>query len=268
MYEKTGLDDRRRIKAARMPPLDGASSCTSPWDCRSYGRNQQGVHLRRVPAYLPRNTQDKERVVMSESHVFHIVRGKTVRQWAAEFGVSIPAVYVWLYNGTLESRIDGTFVSPERKPYPSRVHFGKTVSEWAVELKCSIPHVRLLVKEGRLEDVASGKSPVYRRRLVMGQTLRHWADLLGISRERARQLADDGKLIPRIKGEVIPRKPYNGKRMKAVASQNYRVETRVTCKDCKHFLNIGNAGRCELGNFCLFTKYGICDKHEEGNGNV
>jgi len=201
------------------------------------------------------------------SNTFHVVRGKTVRQWAAEFGVSAAAVYFWLYNGTLESRIDGTFVPPERKPYPAKKHFGKTASEWAAELKCSVAHVHQLVREGRLADVVSGKSPVYKRRMVMGQTLRHWADTLGISRERARQLDDRGRLIPRINGEVVPRKPHKGKRVEAMMAQGYRIEVADTCGNCKHLLSSRGAGTCGIGKFCLQTKYGVCDRHER-NGNV
>jgi transposase len=195
----------------------------------------------------------------------HLVRGKTVREWAKHLGASVAAIYLWIRNGTLESRIDGNQV--ERKPRPTAKYHGKTAPQWAQELGCSASYVRQLAKSGRLKRIIDGKEPVYinNRRYVQGKTLAHWARQLGITRERARQLDEKGNLVPRINGE--PPRTAPPKRRNAMADQNYRVEDHACCKNCSHQVSgNGSVGTCGAGDFYLSTLYGVCDKHQRKDG--
>jgi hypothetical protein len=240
----------------------------------------------------------------------HLIQGKTVKEWAEHFKVQPITIYMQIRRGTLEARINGTY--KRTRVSPAKKYEGKTIAEWAEIIGLSKDATYRYAKLGVLQDIVDGKYITGNvKHLVLGHTLKYWGDKLGMTRERARQLDDQGLLIGRINGEP-PRQPdysrqkaetlerYKELASKYVPGEGFTVfakrmklnvgNTRIalmkagvkfqkqsermeelgytdsaefaTCQTCKHFKLPGPRYRCELGNFAITTKYGVCKKHE------
>lgn len=127
------------------------------------------------------------------------IREKTIKEWAKELNMSLARVYQLRREGQLEAKIDGVW-SPKVKIAPT--YFGKSSSEWAKQLNVKQSKILYLVKIGRLKYAAkTGDVSILkpRGRIIKGKNLATWAKLLGITRERARQLANENLLLDRIK---------------------------------------------------------------------
>lgn len=140
----------------------------------------------------------------------HLIQGKTVREWADHFGITVGAVYLSIYRGNFESRVNGTY---QRKHNPKKIYEGKTLDEWSEILGMHYGTVQKYAKKKVLSKILSGEYKTGNcRHLVRGKTLRYWGDKLGITRERARQLDEDGYLEARIDG-AGPRQADNSRYM-------------------------------------------------------
>lgn len=130
---------------------------------------------------------------------FYIVRGKTVKYWSRELKLSVPRIYQLIKRNELEDRIDGIWKPKERKI--GTTYNGKTISEWSKELKYDNASIRKWIKMGIFDQIIkTGKTPKDNvGRLIKGKNLATWAKILGITRERTRQLANLNKLEDRIK---------------------------------------------------------------------
>jgi len=139
-----------------------------------------------------------------------LIEGKTYKQWAEHFGMKLGSVYIMHHRGNLIPRIKGTY---KRKTKPKKLLDGKTVDEWVEILKIGNSSVKKYHKLGLLAKIQSGEFvPGNTKHLVRGRTLKYWGDKLGITRERARQLDEDGYLEARIDG-AGPRQANNSKHM-------------------------------------------------------
>lgn len=143
----------------------------------------------------------------------YVVRGKTVKQWANRFGVTITAVYQWIRKGTLEARIDGTHVPS----IPCRA-CGMTYAELRNRFGVSTGTVRRWTKDGTIGrrlagEVIQKKPSKIAAKLIDGMDYHEIAEKLGngkpISRQRVFQLKKKGLLRDRINGvtaeEIIAR---------------------------------------------------------------
>lgn len=133
-----------------------------------------------------------------------LVRGKTMKEWSKELKLSIARIYQLKRKNQLESRIDGTWIPTVKKP---PTYFGKSTKEWAEHLKTTEVRIYYLIRNKKLKyAIKTGdvnfKKPV--GRIIQGKNLAQWAKELGVTRERARQLADNNLLLERIK--TLPKK--------------------------------------------------------------
>jgi len=125
----------------------------------------------------------------------HLIRGRTVRQWAETLGLTIGRVYQLLYQGQLEARIDGTWKPKQPVGRPEHRHFGLSVSQWAKLLGVARATVRQWAANGNLERAYRGETIQNpHARYIGGMNISEWAEYLGVSRQRAHQLADKGVL--------------------------------------------------------------------------
>jgi hypothetical protein len=125
-----------------------------------------------------------------------VIRGKTIREWSKELKLSIPRIYQLKRTNQLEARIDGTWKPPEKKIY---TYFGKSIKEWSEHFNTKEERIRYLIKNKKLKlAIEIGDFKKLSGRIVQGKNLAQWAKELGITRERARQLANKNLLIERI----------------------------------------------------------------------
>lgn len=127
-----------------------------------------------------------------------IIRGKTLKEWSKELKLSIARIYQLKRKNQLEARIDGIW-EPSKKEPPK--YFGKSSREWAEKLNTTQQRILYLIQNKKLKEaIASGNSNFKKPtgRIIEGKNLAQWAKELGITRERARQLADKNLLIERI----------------------------------------------------------------------
>jgi len=125
-----------------------------------------------------------------------LVRGKSAKQWAKELNLSVPRIYQLKKINQLEAVIDGVW-QPKIKQYPK--YFGHSSKEWAEKLNTSKSKIIKLIKSGEFKKVIkTGVIPKVGR-LIEGKNLSQWARELGITRERARQLANKNQLVGRKK---------------------------------------------------------------------
>jgi len=139
--------------------------------------------------------------------VKHIIRGKTVKQWADILKVSIPLIYKLMREGQLEARIDGTWL-PVKYGRPPTLQYGKTLAAWASEAHRDISTIRRWLRNGNLNRFANGQ-PLERGKpfvMVAGKTLREYQDELGVTRQRIHQLYKAGTLAARGNGTFVPAK--------------------------------------------------------------
>lgn len=129
---------------------------------------------------------------------FYIIRGKTVKHWSLELKLSVPRIYQLIKRNELEDRIDGIWKPKERKA--GAIYKGKTISEWSKNLNYDNASIRKWIKMGIFDQILkTGKTPKDKvGRLIKGKNLATWAKILGITRERTRQLANLNKLEDRI----------------------------------------------------------------------
>jgi hypothetical protein len=129
------------------------------------------------------------------------IHGKTVKQWADHFGVTVGRIYQLKASGSLESRINGTWKPGKRQGVPQ---FGRTYREWAAFLGVKESTVWGMNRRGDLERIVKGE-PIPNRmakHVVCGMTLPEIQDKLGMSRQRVHQLLKNGLLKDRVDGRV------------------------------------------------------------------
>lgn len=128
------------------------------------------------------------------------IRGKTVRQWAEQFGVTKCRVYQLEKAGILEKKIDGKWRPKDQGRKAKPVH-GRTYREWAYHLKVKISTCWAMNARGDLERIAKGEAIPNRsaEHYVCGLTLREIQDRLGITRQAVHQQFRAGKLEARVR---------------------------------------------------------------------
>ena len=129
-----------------------------------------------------------------------LVRGKTLKEWSKELNLSLPRIYQLNKKNQLESRIDGTW-TPGKRIFPK--YFGKSIQEWAEHFNTKRSRVIYLIRNKKLKHAIETGDFEFRKlnknwRLIKGKNLAQWAKELGITRERARQLANKNLLVERI----------------------------------------------------------------------
>lgn len=126
------------------------------------------------------------------------IRGKTIREWSKELKLSIPRIYQLKRTNQIEARIDGTW-KPTAKKIP--IYFGKSIKEWSEYFNTKEERIRYLIRNKKLKHAIETGDFKFKKlsgRIVQGKNLAQWAKELGITRERARQLANKNLLIGRI----------------------------------------------------------------------
>jgi transposase len=132
---------------------------------------------------------------------WYVIQGKTVKEWADHFGVTIMSVYLWIKKGTLKSRIKGTYVPS----YPRRVS-GMTYKELSKKFNVTVDTIARWGREGTLERRIAGEN-IPRKTgkpaadLIDGMNYHDLAEKLGgVSRQRVFQLKKKGFLRDRLNG--------------------------------------------------------------------
>ena len=148
----------------------------------------------------------------------NLVRGKSAKQWAKELNLSVPRIYQLKRKNQLEAKIDGVW-KPKIKQYPK--YFGHSSKEWAEKFNTYRAKIVELIRSGEFKKVI--KTGILPRkkvgRLIEGKNLSQWAKELGITRERARQLANKNQLVGR-KRNVNQYKEYRKRKQKEINQEN------------------------------------------------
>lgn len=170
-----------------------------------------------------------------------LIRGKSVRQWAEELNLSVVRVYQLKRKNQLEAKIDGVW-QPIVKQYPK--YFGSSSKEWAAKLNTSKVKILELIRNGEFEEVIkTGEIPRKKiGRIVEGKNLSKWARDLGITRERARQLANKNQLIGR-KINVNQYEEHRKKQQKEINQENKMIldmykKNKLTREELAEKLNV------------------------------
>ena len=148
----------------------------------------------------------------------NLVRGKSAKQWAEELNLSVPRIYQLKRKNQLESVIDGVW-QPTTKQYPK--YFGHSSKEWAEKFNTYRSKIMGLIRSGEFKKaIKTGVLPKKKvGRLIDGKNLSQWARDLGITRERARQLANKNQLVGR-KRNVNQYKEYKKNKQKEINQEN------------------------------------------------